>query len=85
MSDNNLAETITVVGSGASVAAGATTTLVSAVQAAGVMLPTLAVTATGIGAFVIGGIGAYLLKDRILKMAEKDARHIEQQRLHFSS
>jgi len=75
----NLAETLTVVGSVGSVAAGATTSIISAAQAVGVTLPAFAVTATGIGAFVLGGVGAYLLKDRILKRAEKDARLIEQE------
>lgn len=78
MRDTNFAETLTVVGSGASVMAGATTSIVSAIQAVGFGLPAFSVPIAGLGALVIGGIGAFLLKDKILNKAESDSRLLEQ-------
>jgi len=78
MRDFNFAETVTVVGSGASVMAGATTSLVTAVQAVGFVLPSASVAIVGLGALVIGGIGAFLLKDKILSRAETDSQLLEQ-------
>lgn len=78
MRDGNLAETVTVVGSGASVMAGATTSLVTAMQAVGFALPSASVAIVGLGALVIGGIGAFLLKDKILSKAETVSQLLEQ-------
>ena len=78
MRDANFAETMTVVGSGAAVLAGVTTSLVSAVQAVGFALPTASVAIVGLGALVIGGIGAFLLKDKILSRVETDSQLLEQ-------
>ena len=77
MKDANFAETVTVVGSGASVMAGATTSLVAAAQAVGFALPPFSVPIVGLGALVIGGIGAFLLKDRILRIAETDTQLLQ--------
>lgn len=74
MKNGNLIEGITVVGSGASILAGATTSMIAFAQVAGFSLPAVTVPAVGLGAFVIGGIVSLLMKDRIIKRAEKDTK-----------
>jgi hypothetical protein len=70
-------ESATVVGSTASFFAGAATALASTTAAMGLHTASWAIPVVGMGAFLVGGVGAFFLKDKILDRAEKDAKSIE--------
>lgn len=74
MRNGNIAEAITVVGSGASIVAGLATSLTSVTQVLGLSLPAATIPAVGLGAFLIGGVVSLLIKDRIIKKAEEDTK-----------